>query len=138
MAINEMVKGEIRKKVLHYNEQAFNDSASLRYLANTFPGVIFKNGAGLMDVSFEVDEMDTSNDGEVKRIKIKEYQSEKFIAEITTLKEVDDNTPKLASYGNSEVKSDLGDLSDWIEEQIDRELYQDLQELPEVNIEEVE
>lgn len=138
MAVNEMIKGEIRKKILHYNEQSFNDSATLRYLANSFPGIVFKNGAGLMDVSFEVDEMDPENDGEVSRIKIKEYQSDRFIAEITTLKDTEDSTTRLASYRDSEVRDDLGDLSDWIEEQIDSELHRDLQELPEVNIEEVE
>lgn len=135
--VNEMVKGEIRKKILHYNEQSFNDEASLRYLANKFPGVIFKNDEGLMDLSFEVDDQDLSNEGEVVRIKIKKYQNNRFIGAVSTLREVEDYD-HLGTFEDTEVSDDLGDISEWIEEKIDSETYQDIEELPEVNISEVE
>ena len=135
--VNEMVKGEIRKKILHHRERGVSDQAALRYLANSFPGVIFKNDKGLMDLSFEVDDEDLSNEGEVTRIKIKKYQNSGFIGAVSTLRSVEDYD-HLGTFEDTEVSEDLGDVSDWIEEKIDREVYQDIQNLPEVNINEVE
>lgn len=135
--MNEMVKGEIRKKILHHRERGISGQAALRYLANSFPGVIFKNDEGLMDLSFEVDDQDSSNEGEITRVKIKKYQNSRFIGAVSTLRqgEMDDY---LGTFEDTEVSEDLGDISEWIEEKLDRETYQDIQELPEVNISEVE
>lgn len=135
------MRKEVREKVLHYNEQAFNDQASLRYLANRYPGILFRNEEGLLDVSFEVGR----KKGKISRVQIKRYQEDRFLAQVVTMREIEnvrmDN--EIAPCQGGEVFDTAEEAEEWLREEkfgddsdISIEFWDEM--IQEVNISEVE